>query len=254
LALGFVPPRGERPGFETKRDRAEQHRGRELALVVAQPCVSGFDFGVLDRVHDAERWNDFARFEDLELQLACAGAANLFDDPHGIVAKCRQGGSEGHRYAPTGRFEVDTGTAVEVGTGSALGFELVGARGPLTLRSEFYRTDWSRDDASNPHFKGWYVEGSWFLTGEHAHYREGKFIRPNILSKNGAWELALRFSNLNLNDQDVEGGKEDNLSFAVNWYSQTHWRLMGNLIKVKSDGPYGKQDPWILQFRTQYFF
>jgi phosphate-selective porin OprO/OprP len=149
---------------------------------------------------------------------------------------------------------VDTGVWPDVGTGSALGLELAGARGPVTLRSEFYRSDWTRADSDNPRFKGWYAEASWFLTGEMAHYREGKFIRPNISSDHGAWELAARFSTIDLNDLDVEGGTEKNLSFGVNWYSKTHWRFMGNRIKVWSDGPYGEQKPWIVQVRAQYYF
>jgi phosphate-selective porin OprO/OprP len=149
---------------------------------------------------------------------------------------------------------VDTGVWPGVGTGSALGLELAGARGPVTLRSEFYRSDWTRADSDNPQFKGWYAEVSWFLTGEMAHYREGKFIRPNINSPRGAWELAARFSTIDLNDLDVMGGTEKNLSFGVNWYSITHWRFMANLIKVRSDGPYGEQNPWIVQVRAQYYF
>jgi phosphate-selective porin OprO/OprP len=149
---------------------------------------------------------------------------------------------------------VDTGVAPDVGTGSALGLELAGARGPVTFRSEFYRADWTRGNSDNPQFSGWYAEASWFLTGEQAYYREGKFIRPNIFGVRGALELALRFSTLDLNDQDIEGGTQENLSFGVNWYSQIHWRFMGNLIKVRSDGPYGEQNPWIVQFRAQYYF
>jgi phosphate-selective porin OprO/OprP len=149
---------------------------------------------------------------------------------------------------------VDTGVWPSVDSGSALGLELVGARGPVVLRSEFYRTEWTRPHSENPGFSGWYVEASWFLTGEMAHYREGKFIRPNIQNNRGAWELAVRFSDIDLNDLDVEGGTEHNLSFGVNWYSKTHWRFMGNLIKVSSDGPEGEQNPWIVQFRAQYYF
>ena len=149
---------------------------------------------------------------------------------------------------------VDTGVWPDVGTGTFLGLELAGARGPVTLRSEFYRSEWTRSDSDNPRFKGWYAEASWFLTGEMAHYREGKFIRPNISSDHGAWELAVRYTSIDLNDLDVEGGTEKNLSFGVNWYSKTHWRFMGNLIKVKSDGPFGEQNPWIVQFRAQYYF
>ena len=150
---------------------------------------------------------------------------------------------------------VDTGVFPDVGTGSTLGLELAGAKGALTFRSEFYRADWSRSNDTSPQFSGWYAEASWFLTGEHANYRDGKFIRPIIDGDRGAWEVAVRFSTLDLNDLDVEGGTEDNLSLGVNWYSKTHWRFMGNLIKVNADdGPYGEQNPWIIQFRAQYYF
>jgi phosphate-selective porin OprO/OprP len=150
---------------------------------------------------------------------------------------------------------VDTGTWPDIGTSSALGLELAGSRGPVTIQSEFYRAEWASPDGNNPAFKGWYAVASWFLTGEMAHYRDGKFIRPNILSDRGAWEVAFRFSTIDLVDEDVQGGKQKNLSFGVNWYSRVHWRFMGNLIKVNAkDGPYGKQNPWIVQFRAQYYF
>jgi len=150
---------------------------------------------------------------------------------------------------------VDTGTWANVGTSSALGLELAGSRGPVTFRSEFYRTEWTRTNDDNPQFKGWYAEASWFLTGEMAHYRDGKFIRPNILGDRGAWEVAFRFSTINLNDEDVQGGTEKNLAFGINWYSRTHWRFMANVIKVNADdGPYGEQNSWITQVRAQYYF
>ncbi len=149
---------------------------------------------------------------------------------------------------------VDTGLWPQVDTSSAIGLELAGARGPVTLRSEFYRAKWKRSDSSEPSFKGWYIDASWFPTGEIAHYREGKFIRPTILNDRGAWELAARFSSIDLNDQDISGGEEKNLTIGVNWYSRTHWRFMGNLIKVNADGPEGNDDPWIVQFRAQYYF
>jgi len=155
----------------------------------------------------------------------------------------------------TDTYLVDTGIWPAVDTSSALGLELAGAKGPVTFKSEFYRTAWSRSDSDNPKFKGWYAQASWFLTGEMAHYRDGKFIRPNVLSKNGAWEVAFRFSTINLNDEDVQGGTEQNLAFAINWYSPTHWRFMANVIKVNADdGPYGEQNPWIAQVRAQYYF
>ena len=150
---------------------------------------------------------------------------------------------------------VDTGVFSDVDSSSATGLELAAAKGPLTIRSELYKTNWSRPENSDPSFKGMYVEASWFLSGGMAHYRDGKFIRPNILGDRGAWELAARFSSIDLDDEEVEGGTEKNLSFGVNWYSKIHWRFMANLIKVRAKGgPYGDQKPWIIQFRAQYYF
>ena len=57
---------------------------------------------------------------------------------------------------------IDTGVWPGVGTGSALGLELAGARGPVTLKSEFYLTHWTRSDSDNPRFKGWYLESAPF--------------------------------------------------------------------------------------------
>jgi phosphate-selective porin OprO/OprP len=149
---------------------------------------------------------------------------------------------------------VDTRVFTDVDKATSFGLELAASVGPATLRSEFYRAEWIQKNAGNPKFDGWYVELSSFLTGEKAHYREGKFIRPNIISTRGAWEIAARFSTVDLNDKGVKGGQETNLSFGLNWYSKINWRFMGNLIKVSSDGPNGEQNPWILQFRAQYYF
>ena len=150
---------------------------------------------------------------------------------------------------------VDTNVFPDVDISSAFGLELAAAKDSFTFKSEFYGADWDRSEANDNQFKGWYAEGSWFLTGEKSHYREGKFIRPNILSESGAWEVAARFSTLDLNDDDVQGGEEENITLGLNWYSQVHWRFMGNLIKVNAhDGRFGDQDPWIVQFRAQYYF
>ena len=65
---------------------------------------------------------------------------------------------------------VDTGTWADVTESSAVGLELAAAKGPVTIRSEFYRTEWNRSGGDNPRFKGWYVDASWFLTGEKAHW------------------------------------------------------------------------------------
>jgi phosphate-selective porin OprO/OprP len=75
--------------------------------------------------------------------------------------------------------------------------------------------------ASNVGFDGGYVQGSWVITGENRDYKDGAFsrIKPNrpFSLKNGgwgAWEVATRWSTLDLNDDNIAGGDEQNYSLG----------------------------------------
>ncbi len=48
-------------------------------------------------------------------------------------------------------------------------------------------------------------------------------------------ELAARFSQLDLEDTGVAGGKEQDVTVGVNWYPQSHVRFMFNWIHVSVD-------------------
>jgi len=76
----------------------------------------------------------------------------------------------------------------------------------LQCWSEFYSAGWSGEIQEDTRFKGWYVEGSWFLAGETANYWDGKFGRLAIKGARGAWGVALRLSSPNLSDKDVQRG------------------------------------------------
>ncbi len=99
-------------------------------------------------------------------------------------------------------------------------------------------------------FNGWYVQGSWILTGESKGYSaaNGAFTAPKPSAPFdfdgtgiGAWELAARYSDLNLNDNTnsaadvitawtgastrtytfyntVRGGEQKVTTLGVNWY------------------------------------
>ncbi len=109
-------------------------------------------------------------------------------------------------------------------------------------------------------FSGWYAQGSYFLTGEHRPYNKamGFFDRPipkhNLLNGKGgmgAWELAARYSHLNLTDQTVIGGKVNDWTMGVNWYLNpvTKWSL--NYV-ISTGAP--AADEHILEMRTQLSF
>jgi phosphate-selective porin OprO/OprP len=70
----------------------------------------------------------------------------------------------------------------------------------------------------------------------------------------GAFELALRLSRLDLNDDPVTGGRKTNTTLGLNWYFRRNFRLMANLIHAVTDDDGGEEDVNILQFRAQANF
>ena len=66
---------------------------------------------------------------------------------------------------------VDTG-AVDASDVNRYGLEGAGVYGPFSLQAEYLRGDVHREDAGNPDvdFDGWYVMGSWVMTGESRRY------------------------------------------------------------------------------------
>jgi len=99
---------------------------------------------------------------------------------------------------------------------------------------------------ADPDFNGWYVQASWVLTGESKKYKPeiGAYGIPKpaenfTLDKGGlgAWELAARYSDLNLNYNEgkaglatptggIRGGDQRIWSAGLNWYPNQVLRFM----------------------------
>lgn len=147
---------------------------------------------------------------------------------------------------------VDTGIFDDVDQQRIIALEVAGSRNSMMFRAEFFRAKWDRNTAKDPVFKGFYAQTAWVLTGETYKYTQGKFLRIRPQNPRGAWEAAVRFSRVNLNDQGVFGGEEKNLAFAVNWYAPANqFRVMSNLIFVRTDKYAGDESPTIFQLRVQ---
>lgn len=137
--------------------------------------------------------------------------------------------------------------------------------GPFSLQSEYYYVDIDRDSStlSDLDFSGYYVEGSWFLTDDMRNYSasNGSYgkIKPNsVVGKGGigAWQLAMRFSSVDLNDADITGGDAQNFSLGLNWFATNNIRLSANYVNVLDvkGGAGDGDEPEAFQMRAQAEF
>ena len=181
---------------------------------------------------------------------------------------------------------VDTGTFNSTST-SIVGTELFYVLGPFSLQTEYA---WTRANNSftrlangndgkslgDPVFSGGYIELSYFLTGENRTYdkRLGRLGSTYIASPftpffgvrgedghlafgTGAWEIAARYSHLDLNSGALRGGKEDGVTLGVNWYLNTNLKLQFDYLHndrfdLAPGALTGNVDGFGI--RTQFFF
>lgn len=127
-----------------------------------------------------------------------------------------------------------------------------------------YGIDRADSGLSNPNFDGWYLQGSWVLTGERRGFSKanGAFTSPKpsipFSLKGGgwgAWEVAARYSDLDLNYHEgqigsatptggVRGGEQKIWTAGLNWYpnSLIRFALDYQHISVDRIGSAGSPD------------
>jgi phosphate-selective porin OprO/OprP len=156
---------------------------------------------------------------------------------------------------------VDTGD-MDAQEATSAGLECALVNGPWCLQAELLDTIVSQE-ADTLDFWGGYVAGSWIMTGESRPYNRtlGCLTRPT--PKNpfsfrqrhfGAWEVASRFSHLDLTDADVRGGAMHIATIGLNGYLTSRLKVMldyavGRVTDAAKDG-----DLRIMQGRVQYEF
>ena len=137
-------------------------------------------------------------------------------------------------------FLVDTGAITDVDEVLRYGLEAAAVVGPFSFQSEYIGTNVRRKGGrSNLDFDGWYVYASYSPTGESRPYDGNRGVFERIAPYRplggkglGAWELGLRYSHLDLSDEDVIGGTQDLITLGLNWYPNFNTRLMANYIRV----------------------
>jgi phosphate-selective porin OprO/OprP len=150
---------------------------------------------------------------------------------------------DGTRLIDTGA--IDTNHITVYGGEAAVGFS------SFLVEGEYFKFDFDRRQSgatplADPDFDGWYVQGSWVLTGEKRKYngKEARFDGPKPAfnfnpgaGTGGAGEIAARYSTVNLNFREgaagaatptggVRGGEQEIWSAGVNWYLNPTLRMM----------------------------
>ncbi|MDH3519008.1 MAG: porin [Myxococcales bacterium] len=144
---------------------------------------------------------------------------------------------------------VDTGDILAKGA-DQLGLEFASVWGPLSLQAEWMSAWVSQIGGDDLDFTGVYVQASWFVTGESRAYNRGgghfDRVKPThrFAPARGEWgalELASRYSYLDLNDENIRGGTQNNVTLGANWYLYSNLRLMLNWVHSHRNG-IGDQD------------
>lgn len=192
----------------------------------------------------------------------------------GLSASYRRVGSSPPRFRSrpeTGIddiYMIDTGDLNQAENVGRIGLEGAYVNGRLTLQGEYVAARvWREGDLDTLNFDGGYLFVSWFFTGESRTYFKttGTFGRvfpsaPFMFGEggSGAWELALRLSQANLSDKDINGGRETNITIGLNWYLREYVVIRANYVKVTDlDRPgtaYDNNTMNIFQLRLQLEF
>ena len=154
------------------------------------------------------------------------------DDDGEVRYRTRPESHQTDRFLNTDKFSADHV--------NLYGFEAALVYNSFSVQGEYKMADVSRSSGlSDPSFDGYYIEASYYLTGEHRKYKKGAFSRTKV-NKNfldggvlGAWQIALRYSSLDLNDAGIQGGEEENITVGLNWHLNNNTRVMLNYVHAE---------------------
>ena len=221
---------------------------------------------------------------DLHLGATIQGILDPADTTAGPVSTRAVRLQERPELRVSGVRLVDTGAINSDGL-TAYGLEAGASWKNFYGSSEWYRIDVSRKATApavspfDPSFSGWYLQGAWTITGEHHAWTNanGGFVgvRPaKVFDARhgtwGAWELAARYSELDLNDRSgvagaaapaggVRGGVQKITTVGLNWYpnSVVHFLLdyqWDRVNRLSAAGLAIGEDVNVVSFRSQFAF
>lgn len=146
-----------------------------------------------------------------------------------------------YSYLDTERYQGFRLADAVADTVDLYGSELLWIYGPFSIQSEYVLSEVDTYFDGTREFSGGYVYASYFLTGENRAYNPKTGVLTRVKPRNnfspkkhtwGAWELALRYSWLDLDSGTIRGGKEYNWTLGLNWYLNPNTRIFINYTRA----------------------
>ncbi len=250
--------------------------GRNTGLMFYNSALDNRMSWAVGTFYDADDFgNNFNDFTDINLSARVTGAPFFANDGKQAV---HLGVSYSHQFRDADeetelRYRVRPSTHITdarlANTGNILaddadivGLEAAAVFGPFSAQAEYITSIVNSDADDDPVFSGYYVYGSYFLTGESRDYKPGSGSFSRITPKSnfhpteggpGAWELALRYARVDLTDEDIEGGELSDITLGINWHLNPNVRMMFNYVyaDLEDRGEISDDNANIFQARFQ---
>ncbi|MHC4338813.1 MAG: OprO/OprP family phosphate-selective porin [Planctomycetota bacterium] len=153
----------------------------------------------------------------------------------------------------TGSFQADKYYEVS--------FELAWILKSFAVQGEYHLIRVDGTSSGDPDFFGWYVEVSYWLTGEKRKYQDVAASFGRVLPKRnffdgeggwGAWQIAYRIDHTDLNSGFITGGAMTSHTIGVNWHWNPNTRVLFNFIFADVEsGPEGAGKLQVFETRFQ---
>lgn len=201
-------------------------------------------------------------------------------------ASAGPGSASNVRFRDRPELRVDGTYLIDTGNLNAQSAYHYGVDGGLNYKGIYAEAGYfrvgadERGSSRDPEFSGYYVQGSWVITGEPRRYdyRTASWRVPKVTnpltggadSGWGAWEVAARYSAIDLNENpgapgvaasaaNLRGGEQTITSAILNWYPNTAVRLgleyqYVGVDRLSSAGAQIGQDYQALAARIQFGF
>ncbi len=139
--------------------------------------------------------------------------------------------------------------------------ELATVHNAFWAAAEYTQTEVSTPTGADPSFDGGYLQVGYFLGGKGDYRRfktsDGTYDRQKPKDPwgkdggKGAWEIAFRYSTIDLSDAGIAGGEQDDWTVGLNWYPNPATRLMINFVHADVD-QVGEADFLLVRWQVDF--